>query len=189
MLKDFFKKLNNIHTIKLIITTVLFLSVSILVFILRNAVVESLHYLVGSLMFAYGVIELTFSVLLDGKGFIKDTAFYFALMEIILGPLFIFFIRVYTVVCSSWATWSIIKEAFEIKELINELNSTVLTIISFVESLAVIVLSITLLIEPGVRHARVHVYLLVVELILNALIPLLDALFFRKKKEEAIDNA
>ena len=53
----------------------------------------------------------------------------------------------YSAVCIIWATWSIVRESHEIKELVTEIVSVPLTIISGLESIAVIVLSIMLISE------------------------------------------
>ena len=49
-----------------------------------------------------------------------------------------------------------------------------MAIVSGLESVAVIVLSVMLMIEPGEHHAMIHSYLLVAELILSGLIPVLN---------------
>ena len=78
----------------------------------------------------------------------------------------------------------IIRESFEIKELVTEIKSWTLTIISGIESIAVIILSIMLILEPGEHHAMVHMYLLLLELLLTPLIPLLDEILLERKAKK-----
>ena len=85
--------------------------------------------------------------------------------------------------CVIWATWSIIREAFEIREIITEVKTTVLKIISGIESIAVIVLSVMLILEPGEHHAMIHLYLLLAELVLTPLVPLLDEIIEERKQK------
>ena len=82
---------------------------------------------------------------------------------------------------NKYSTWSIIRESYEIKELVTEIKSVTLTIISGIESIAVIVFSIMLIAEPGEHHALIHIYLLLFELILTPLVPLLDEIIEQKK--------
>ena len=86
--------------------------------------------------------------------------------------------------CVIWAAWSILREAFEIKELFLKIKSVVLTIISGIESIAVIVLSVMLILEPGEHHAMIHLYLLLVELVLTPLVPLLDEVIEERKHKK-----
>ena len=88
------------------------------------------------------------------------------------------------VTCVIWATWSIVRESFEIKELVTEIKSWTLTIISGIESIAVIVFSVMLILEPGEHHAMIHMYLLLFELILTPLIPLLDEILLERKAKK-----
>ena len=87
----------------------------------------------------------------------------------------------YESVCVIWATWSILRESYEIKEIACELKNIVPKVISGVESIVVIVFSILLLIEPGHHHALIHLYLLLAELLITPLTPLLDELLTNKK--------
>ena len=105
-------------------------------------------------------------------------------MELILGLTTLIMPLEYSAVCIIWATWSIVRESHEIKELVTEIVSVPLTIISGLESIAVIVLSIMLIAEPTHHHAMIHIYLLLAELILTPLVPMLDE-YFESKKHKA----
>ena len=55
--------------------------------------------------------------------------------------------------------------------------------------IAVIVLSVLLMMEPGEHHALIHSYLLCVELVLTSSIPILNSFMFKEKenKDEALE--
>ena len=159
------------------------------VFMFKEQLVEHLKFVIGGLMLIYGVEEILFEVLFHGKNFWKCEKTYLGFVELILGTTLFFYPleanaeEIVKMTCVIWAAWSIIREAFEIRELVVEIKSIVLTIISGIESVAVIVLSIMLIAEPGEHHAMIHLYLLTIEFILNPLVPLLDE-FIEKKKAE-----
>ena len=140
-------------------------------------------------MLLYGVEEILFEVIFHGKNFWKCEKTYLGLVELILGTTLFFYPleanaeEIIKMTCVIWAAWSIIREAFEIKELIVEIKSVVLTIISGIESIAVIVLSVMLILEPGEHHAMIHLYLLLAELVLTPLVPLLDETIEERKQK------
>ena len=140
-------------------------------------------------MLLYGVEEILFEVIFRGRFFWKGEKTYLGLVELVLGTTLFFFPleanpeEVMKMTCVIWAAWSILREAFEIKELFLEIKSIVLTIVSGIESIAVIVLSVMLILEPGEHHALVHMYLLLVELVLTPLVPLLDEIIEERKQK------
>ena len=177
------------HIKYLFVKLAIFVALAICVFIFRETLVEHLKYFIGGLMLLYGVEEILFEVLFHGKNFWKCEKTYLGLVELILGTTLFFFPleanaeEVMKMTCVIWASWSILREAFEIKELFLEIKSVVLTIISGIESIAVIVLSVMLILEPGEHHAMVHMYLLLVELVLTPLVPLLDEIIEERKQK------
>lgn len=170
------------HFFKLIVCVVL----TVLVFIFREQLVQLNHlkFFIGALMVAYGLDEIAFEAYCHKLKFIHAHKTYLGIIELVLGATMLFLNLDYEAVCIIWATWSIVRESYEIKELVTEIKSITLTIVSGIESVAVIVLSIMLIAEPGEHHALIHIYLLLAELVLNPLIPLLDE-FIEKKKQEA----
>ena len=175
------------HIKYLIVKLAIFVVLAVLVFVFREQLVEHLKYFIGGLMLLYGVEEVLFEVIFHGKNFWKCEKTYLGLVELILGTTLFFFPlegnaeEVVKMTCVIWAAWSIIREAFEIRELVVEIKSVVLTIISGIESVAVIVLSVMLILEPGEHHAMIHLYLLLAELVLTPLVPLLDEVIEEKK--------
>ena len=173
------------HLFKLVACVI----ISVLIFVFREQLVhlDVLKYFIGGLMVAYGLDEIAFEIYLHKLGFIHENKTYLGLIELVLGVTLLILKLDYEAVCVIWATWSIVRESYEIKELVTEIKSVILTIVSGVESIAVIVLSIMLIAEPGEHHALIHLYLLIFELILTPLVPLLDELIEvkKEKKEEA----
>ena len=167
------------HLFKLIVCVVC----AILVLVFREQLVhlDHLKYFIGALMVAYGLDEIAFEAYCHKLHFIHEHKTYLGLVELVLGATMLFLTLDYEAVCIIWATWSIIRESYEIKELVTEIKSVTLTVISGVESIAVIVLSIMLIAEPGEHHAMIHLYLLLFELILTPLVPLLDEFIELKK--------
>ena len=170
------------YAIKLAIYVVL----AVLVFVFRETLVEYLKYFIGGLMLLYGLEEILFEIVFKDKHFWHKDKIYLGSIEIVFGTTLLIinlpYEADYEAVCVVWATWSIVREAFEIKELVTEIKSWTLTIISGIESIAVIVLSVMLILEPGEHHAMIHMYLLLAELVLTPLIPMLDEIILEKKK-------
>ena len=167
------------HFFKLIVCVIL----SIVVFIFREELVHLNHlkYFIGALMVAYGLDEIAFEAYCHKLHFVHEHKTYLGLVELVLGATMLFLTLDYEAVCIIWATWSIIRESYEIKELVTEIKSITLTVVSGIESIAVIILSIMLIAEPGEHHALIHIYLLIIELVLNPLIPLGDEIIEKKK--------
>ena len=64
-------------------------------------------------------------------------------------------------------------------------------LLGFIESIVAIVLSITLIMEPGEHHAKIHMYLLIAELLTAVIFPQLRCAyvkFIKKEKPEITDN-
>lgn len=183
------------HIKYLIVKLAVFVVLAVLVFVFLEQLIKNLKYFIGGLMLLYGVEEVLFEVLFHGKNFWKCEKTYLGLVELILGTTLFFFPleaeheEVIKMTCVIWAAWSIIREAFEIRELVVEIKSVALTIISGIESAAVIVLSVMLILEPGEHHAKIHLYLLLIELVLTPLVPLLDEAIEKKKhKKEQLEQ-
>lgn len=162
-----------------------FAILAILVFIFREPIVEHLKYFIGGLMVLYGLEEILFEILYSRHHILHQGKLYLGGIELLLGAVVLSVPMTYESVCIIWATWSILREAYEIKEVFSEIKCLLPKIISAIESVVVIVFSILLIMEPGEHHAMIHLYLLLVELILSPLTPLLDEIIAaRKNKQE-----
>lgn len=178
-----------------IIRTAIYCGLAALVAAFAPTVAEEiavLRYFIGGLMVFYGVEEIVLTVFKNEKHY-SINYLYRNIIEIIIGLTLIIFVKNdYAIVCVSWAIWSILREAQELIELTHELknkNAVVKTvaIVNLLESLVVIALSLTMIMEPGHHHAKTHLYLLAVELVTKVLFPLITRLAERaeeKKKEQ-----
>ena len=153
---------------------------AILLFIFREFFVENLRWFIGGLMMLYGSVAILEIALEKVKPIYDGHGFLFNLIEAMLGLVILILIEEYATVCIIWAVWSIFRESIELREILARKLHTVLAIISFLESIAVIVLSILLMMSPGEHHALIHSYLLCIELILTASIPILNSFMFKK---------
>ena len=154
-----------------------------LVFIGEIKEIEVLRYFIGGLMVFYGVEEILYTVFKHEKHY-SIHSLYWNIIEIVIGLTLIVFVETgdmevtYAVVCVGWAIWSILRESRELVEATEELKETKLpacraaAIVNMVESLTVIALSLTMIIEPGEHHAKIHLYLLAVELFTKVLFPI-----------------
>lgn len=165
--------------IKLGVFTIL----AILVFIFREPLVENLKYFIGGLMLLYGLEEILFEILYSRHHILHQDKLYLGGIELLLGVVMLSVPMSYESVCIIWATWSILREAYEIKEVFSEIKCLAPKILSATESVVVIVFSILLIIEPGEHHAMIHLYLLLAELIVSPLTPLLDEILAKRKEK------
>ena len=165
------------NLIKLIVYALL----AVLVFIFKESIVENLKFFIGSLMLLYAVEEILFIVLHHIHHFLHEGKVYLGFVELLLGIVLLSVNVTYESVCIIWATWSILREAYEIKEIFTELHHIAPKVISGIESIVVIIFSIMLIMEPGEHHALIHLYLLLAELVVTPLTPLLDELLTKKK--------
>jgi uncharacterized membrane protein HdeD (DUF308 family) len=173
-----------------LVKLIIYVALAVCVFIFRELLVQNLKYFIGGLMTLYGVEEILFEIVFKDKHFWHKDKIYLGIIELAFGVALLCLdlhdnaeetlIRT----CLIWATWSIVRESFEIKELVTEIKSWTLTIISGIESIAVIVLSVMLILNPGEEDAMIHMYLLLLELLLTPLIPLLDEILLERKHKK-----
>ena len=161
------------------------LTVLVLVFATTLAEIEVLRYFIGGLMIFYGLEEILFNVFKNKKHY-SLRSLYWNIIEIAIGLTLVIFVETvevhvaYAVVCVCWAVWSILRETRELVEVTEELKENklivcrIVAIVNLVESLTVIVMSLTMIIEPGEHHAMIHLYLLAVELFTKVLFPIIN---------------
>ena len=174
---------SKIHNRYLIIKFAIFTTLAIFVFIFREKLVENLQPFIGSLMIFYGLEGILYEVLCHRLHFIHSSKSYLGLIELIFGTVLLIAPLEYSFVCIIWATWSIVRESYELKEVVSDIKTIPPKILSGAESIAVIVLSVMLILEPTEHHALIHMYLLVVELVFNPFTVLLDELLIRLKEK------
>ena len=161
---------------------ILFVILDVFIFLLRAQILEYLKIFIGTLMLLYSVEEIAFELVYDRKNFFHKEKPYLGFVELLIGISVLITDIPFSTVCVVWATWAILREAYEIKDIIVELKNHLPRIISGVESFIAIGLSIQLIIAPSEIGAMIHIYLLLAELICAPLVPLLDIVLPDKKK-------
>ena len=163
------------------------LAVLVLVFVTELAEIEILRYIIGGVMIFYGVEEIVLTAFKSKKRYSLHTL-YWNLIEVVIGFTLIVFVETgevevtYAVVCVGWAIWSILRESREMVEATEAIKSDkpitskIVAIASILESVTVIVLSLTMIIEPSKHHAKLHLYLLSVELLTKAIFHVIEQL-------------
>ena len=172
------------HVKYYIVKLVLFTVLAVMVFIFRGPLIDHLKYFIGGLMLLYGVEEIAFEAIYHHHHILHQDKFYLGFIEVLLGTVMLLIDISYEGVCIIWATWSVLRESYEIKEVFSELKCLAPKIISGLESLVVIVFSIFLIIQPDEHSATTHLYLLLVELLLTPFTPLLDEILESKNNQE-----
>ena len=167
------------HYFKLLV----FIAFAVLVFVLREELLVHLQYLVGSLMLLYGLENVILVSIRERLLARKSIWFIFGYSEVLLGLVTLIAIKDYVAVCVMWGVWSILRESLEIYEITSGELKGVPAILSGVESAVAIIFSVLLIITPGEHHAKTHIYLLIVELIVTAFIPVLKELLQRRRND------
>lgn len=163
--------------------SVCFTAGAILLLVFKEFFVENLRWFIGGLVVLYGALGIAEIALEKETPIYKGEGFLFNAVELLLGLTVLIFVREYATVCVIWAVWSILRESVELKEIVDGELHVSLAAISGIESVAVIVLSVMLITEPGHHHAMIHAYLLCAELILTAWVPILNHYVFKKHGE------
>ncbi len=173
----------------LVVKLIVYAVLAVCIAIFHHQMLPGLKYFIGGLMAFYGAEDILFLTLLHRKQFFRQDKTYFAIVELILGIGMLFAPLEINTICMIWATWAIMREAVEIKEVILELKSWAPRIISLVESIAVIILSMILIFSPTGEHAIIHLRILTVELVLAPLVPLLDLVIASFKDRRALNSS
>lgn len=170
------------HVIKLAIFAVL----ALLVLIFRDLHIANIRIFVSGLMILYGIEEIVFEMIFKRESIFHLSKTYLGIFELILGLTCMLASLPSETVFVVWASWSILRESYELKEIVHDLKAWLPRILSGVESILVILLSILLIFNPTPHHAIIHMYLLVVELILTPAVPLIDEIIneYNEKKKE-----
>ena len=175
------------------------LTALVLVFVSAIAEIGVLRYFIGGLMIFYGVEEIIYTVFKNKKHYAINSL-YWNIIEIVIGITLIVFVETgetdisYAVVCVCWAIWSILRETRELVEATEDLKENklisckIIAIVNLLESLTVIALSLTMVIEPSEHHAKIHLYLLAVELFTKVLFPLINYIAERISNKKNKNN-
>lgn len=161
-----------------------FTTIAILIGVFSHPLLEYLHFLVGGVMLIYGVEGILFASYRARKKVLQEYQFYLGTMELLFGLVMTIAIRDFNNICIIWATWTIVRESFELYETSHKFFHRFPAILSLVLSGIEIVFSVMLLLFASEHHALTHIYLLVPEFIINGLSPFLFELFKSRHHQE-----
>ena len=161
----------------LIPKAVLYIAAAVVILILHEKVMPYVGYLVGGVVLAYALEELIFAWKARDWKTLSE-----AVVQLILAGLLFATSQNMVSVCTIWGVWSIIREVREMTGAIREIRRDRSGIVNVIESVIVIVLSVTMILAPNYHHAHTHVILLAIELILEIVFPVLSILLARRKK-------
>ncbi len=154
----------------------LYITVGILIFFLYETIMPYVAFLVGGVVLLYALEELGFQI---ARRQFADLAG--SLIQIILAVLLFLSHSEIEKVCVIWGVWSIIREGRELSHALSHIKKSAVAALNVLESIVVTVLSVMLVLTPGEHHAKIHLIILGVELILEVAFPLLEYLIYGRK--------
>ena len=164
----------------------IFTVIAVLIGIQARFIIEAdvLHYLVSSVMILFGLEGIIYPIIKDHKKFYVDAQFYLGHVDLILGLVVIISIRQLDYVCMIWATWTIVRESFDLYEIGHKAMHGFPAFLSLALSITEIVFSVMMLLEATEHHALTHIYLLIPEFIINGMAPLLFDIHTKRKAKK-----
>ena len=168
-----------------LIKTILFTIIGILILIFNNVLIDYANYLIASVMIVYSLTDIihkisSHEIKIEFSKFLND--FLIIILAVIL--VFLASPEEFVQLCIIWATWAILREEWEISEVLHRYRIKVLGIINILESLFAITISIIFIFSPTVEHLHTHIIILGIELILEVGFPILEKLFEKKLHKE-----
>lgn len=140
----------------------IYIILGVSIIFLKDTYVENLGIFIGALITMYGIdCGIQFFLDIEER---KPHDLCKGIIQTILGVCTIILFKDFETVCVIWGVWAVMREADEIAECYELFKEKNPWILSFLESLVAIVLSIMLIMEPVEHHALTHMYLLIVEL-------------------------
>ena len=167
-----------------IIKFINFIIIGVLLGVFHEFIINNLSFTLPIIIVLYGIEATVISIVYHKKDFYIKHRFYWGLVEILLGLVVLFYIIDFETTCIVWAIWALLREAGEFREAVDTLDSLITSIILIATGIVNVVFSILLVMHPGVEHATTHLYLLIVELVVNSGIPLIDYYVYGKDNTE-----
>lgn len=168
---------------------VVFIALSVVIGVFAHDIVSYLHILVGLAMLLYGFEGILFTWLRTKKGFYKDYQFFLGCMELLLGIIMMALVREFNTICVMWGTWTIVRESFELYETSHKFIHKFPAVLSLGLSITEIVFSILLILQASHHHALTHIYLLIPELVINAVSPMLFYFYQKAKAKKELEQS
>lgn len=167
------------------IKTGLYLTLSVLIVIFFDALLDNVRYVVGPLMILYGVESIAVHLALCKK-FSEENNFFWGIFEVMLGVILIFSKEIsYGSACIIWAIWTIFRETKELEEIFKLINKKIPVFVNLIESVLAIVFSITMVFEPVRHHVTIHAVFLIVELVTTVILPYFNEFYVKRREKRA----
>ena len=168
----------------------IFTALAVLIGVFAHQLIEYLPFLVGGVIVIYGFEGVLFPISRVKGKFFHEYQFFLGLVQLLLGILMMAKVRDFNNICMIWATWTIVRESFELYETTHKFLKKFPAILSLSLSMIEIVFSVLLIIYATEHHALTHIYLLIPEFVINGLSPLLFIYYSKHilKKSEPINE-
>lgn len=172
------------------IRLVFFITIATLIAVFSTQLLDYLPFIVGGVMILFGIEGILIPISKSPSKFFNDAQFFLGHIDLLLGIVMMCSIRQFDYICIVWGTWTIVRESFDLYEVVHKVYHKFPAILSFALSVIEIVFSVLLIIYASEHHALTHIYLLIPEFIVNGISPFL---FFihknkRKKREQKQNN-
>ena len=165
---------------------VTFITIAISIIFLMDFYVENLQYFIGGLIVLYGIDKGILFVFENKEK--KVSLFFQCFVQLLLGICTIFLFNKIETICVIWAVWAIMREAEELTECYELFKERIPCLLNIAESIVAIVFSILLIKDPGEHHAKVHMILLIIELVTTVTFPICRELYLKYIKKEKIEE-
>ena len=167
------------RTLKMI-KTIIFVLLGIFLLVCSKVALEYLPYTIGFIMTLYAVFKIVGGIIKHNL-FKDEHALFEGLILLLFAFVMMFMVKDnFVTVCIIWGTWSILREAAELTEDFERLMQKGPGLLSIIESIIVIVLSVSMIAHPTEHHAHIHIYLLGIELLLEVILPQLYGVWYMK---------
>lgn len=163
---------------------VFYTAVAVLIGVFSYRLLECLPYLVGSVMILFGLEGMIIWIIKAKKKVLQEAQFFLGIVDLILGIVVVAAVHKFDYVCIIWATWTIVREAFDLYEIAHKIYHRFPAVLSVALSITEIVFSIMLLLYATEHHALTHVYLLIPEFIIDGLSPLLFEIHKKRRSRK-----
>lgn len=161
-----------------------FTVLAVLIGVYAHQLLDVLHYLVGSVMVLFGCEGIFFAFVKSKHKFFTDYQLYLGHVDVLLGLVVLTAVRQFDYICVIWATWTIVRESFDIYEISHKVLHKFPAVFSMVLSTVEIIYSVMMIISATEHHALTHIYLLIPELMINALSPVLFEIHTKRKSKQ-----
>ena len=158
-----------------IIKTILYLIGGIAVLALNETIMGHHYYVgivVGIVILSYAIDVMIIGVI--SRNILTRVGIYTVTTHVLLAVVLFLVRDTLVTVCLVWAVWTILREGNEISEGIHRIMNKKSGFINILESVIIIMFSFAMILEPTEHHAHVHIIILGIELILEALFPFIN---------------